>query len=307
MSWGKSIAKCFKKFAVFSGRASRSEYCWWCLFVFLITSSLLASAIVIDEYFRNYYTLIPSLLLTDAFFGLSVLVPSFAVTIRRLHDTNHSGWWILCPIYNFVLLVTPGDPDVNNYETPEDKKKEFDSSQKKSEIIEHIHKITKRVYNNATKIYAIIASVIFLCGLLTIVIGMLVGYLNKEENTSKCCENPNNIIVEDESCDSCNAGCDTIRPTIHPQQEQRSKLHSSAVEYHALTYGRWYGKLLNGNPNGRGKLVITKETQIIVAEKKVIFQEGDSIVGVFRNGKPINAEWYKKNGYRETLIAPSAD
>jgi uncharacterized membrane protein YhaH (DUF805 family) len=51
-------------------------------------------------------------------YGLGVLLPSIGVTVRRLHDTNRSGWWFLLafvPVVNIVLLVflvlesTPGD------------------------------------------------------------------------------------------------------------------------------------------------------------------------------------------------------
>lgn len=44
---------------------------------------------------------------------LSVLlfIPSVTVGIRRMHDTNHAGWWLICPIVNFVFLLTPTKPN----------------------------------------------------------------------------------------------------------------------------------------------------------------------------------------------------
>lgn len=46
---------------------------------------------------------------------LVLLLPGLAVAVRRCHDTNHSGWWVLCPIYNIVLMCYAGDPVANDY------------------------------------------------------------------------------------------------------------------------------------------------------------------------------------------------
>jgi uncharacterized membrane protein YhaH (DUF805 family) len=46
---------------------------------------------------------------------LAVLVPSIALAIRRMHDVGKSGWYILIPIYNFILAVTEGDKGPNGY------------------------------------------------------------------------------------------------------------------------------------------------------------------------------------------------
>lgn len=43
-------------------------------------------------------------------------IPLIAAGVRRMHDTGHSGWWLLCPIYNIVLLATPTDPNTNEYD-----------------------------------------------------------------------------------------------------------------------------------------------------------------------------------------------
>jgi len=45
--------------------------------------------------------------------SLITLLPSIAVAIRRMHDVGKSGWFILVPIYNLILLVTPSKPGVN--------------------------------------------------------------------------------------------------------------------------------------------------------------------------------------------------
>jgi uncharacterized membrane protein YhaH (DUF805 family) len=48
-------------------------------------------------------------------YSLAVLVPGIAVAIRRMHDTGRSGWWILCPIVNFVFLCFDSQPNDNEY------------------------------------------------------------------------------------------------------------------------------------------------------------------------------------------------
>jgi uncharacterized membrane protein YhaH (DUF805 family) len=85
MTFTESIQTCFKKYADFSGCASRSEYWWWTLFV-------AAVGLVLQFTLPLAYIL----------FALAVIVPGFAVTIRRLHDTGRSGWWWLI---GFVPLV----------------------------------------------------------------------------------------------------------------------------------------------------------------------------------------------------------
>jgi uncharacterized membrane protein YhaH (DUF805 family) len=51
----------------------------------------------------------------DIAFRVVVLLPSFAVGARRMHDTNHSEWWILVPIVNFVFACIAGTPGANRF------------------------------------------------------------------------------------------------------------------------------------------------------------------------------------------------
>ena len=48
-------------------------------------------------------------------FALALMLPTISAGVRRLHDTNHNGWWLLVPIYNIVLLCMPSDEGVNEY------------------------------------------------------------------------------------------------------------------------------------------------------------------------------------------------
>lgn len=92
--------------ATFKGRASRSEYWWWVLFllVFVVGLALLSE-----------YVLMPLFgwgLRAASWF---ILFGDLAISVRRCHDTNHSGWWILCPVYGVILMFLPGDEGENQY------------------------------------------------------------------------------------------------------------------------------------------------------------------------------------------------
>ena len=90
MNFQTAIRSGFMNYANFKGRASRAEYWWWALFT-VILSILLSS---IDDSFGNLGSLV-------------TLLPSIAVAIRRVHDVDRAGWFILVPIYNIILLVRP--------------------------------------------------------------------------------------------------------------------------------------------------------------------------------------------------------
>ena len=86
--FGESIGTCMNKFVTFSGRASRSEYWYFGLFVFLV--SVVCSILDVAISDGNKEDI-------GVFQGIATLVfllPNLAVTVRRLHDTNRSGWWI---------------------------------------------------------------------------------------------------------------------------------------------------------------------------------------------------------------------
>lgn len=102
-----------KKYAVFSGRAGRKEYWMFILFNFIIYLVLIALGAATKN---NIFSIIYSL------YGLAVLIPSLAVAVRRLHDTNHSGWWWFInfiPIIGFIVflvfMVSDSLPGENQY------------------------------------------------------------------------------------------------------------------------------------------------------------------------------------------------
>lgn len=91
MTFGESIKTCFSKYAEFSGRADRTEYWWFELFLLL----LMIGAGMLNDTLTNLIS-------------LAVMLPSFAVGARRLHDVNKSGWWqllYLIPIIGWIVLI----------------------------------------------------------------------------------------------------------------------------------------------------------------------------------------------------------
>jgi uncharacterized membrane protein YhaH (DUF805 family) len=88
----------------FNGRARRAEF-WWYTLVNVILSIILQ---VIDGIAHTGGIL-------GGLLSLALLLPSLGVAVRRYHDSNHSGWWILCPIMNIVFLFFEGTPGPNTY------------------------------------------------------------------------------------------------------------------------------------------------------------------------------------------------
>lgn len=104
MSFKESIKTCFRKYAVFEGRASRSEYWYWQLFLLavLLAIRFVASTIEIR-------------LVLQYIFLVVVAFPTFAVSLRRVQDTNHSWWTVFIPLYNIYLYLITGDKGENDY------------------------------------------------------------------------------------------------------------------------------------------------------------------------------------------------
>ena len=88
MTFTAAIKSAFANYAVFDGRATRSEYWWFYLFVFIINIVLEVAAELAGD--GDFVASLVSLA-----FSLAILVPSLALAARRLHDVNRSGWWQL--------------------------------------------------------------------------------------------------------------------------------------------------------------------------------------------------------------------
>ena len=109
MEW---FIKCIKQYADFKGRARRKEYWMFTLFYSIFTiAAMLIDAILLEE-----------LPIFETLFGLFILIPSFAVEVRRLHDIGKSGWMMLIvlipivgAIWLIVLFCQDSEPGSNNW------------------------------------------------------------------------------------------------------------------------------------------------------------------------------------------------
>ena len=131
MSFAAAIRTCFQKYATFEGRAKRSEFWWWMLFQTLVTGVvaiigggfLIAASAGSPGGQANGPLLVIGIIfyVVAIVVALGLLVPTYAVGCRRLHDRGMSGWLqllTLVPCGNIVLLVfwvMGGTPGVNNY------------------------------------------------------------------------------------------------------------------------------------------------------------------------------------------------
>jgi uncharacterized membrane protein YhaH (DUF805 family) len=96
MGFGDAIRSCFAKYATFTGRAPRSEYWYFVLF------QLLVNAVTAFVDLRLGSNIVGSLV------DLVLLLPSLAVGVRRLHDIDRSGWWLLIaliPLIGWVFII----------------------------------------------------------------------------------------------------------------------------------------------------------------------------------------------------------
>lgn len=96
MDFGTAVKTGFSKFATFEGRASRSEYWFYTLFVF-------ATSVVL-----NIIDAVTGIGVLSVIFALVTLIPGIAVAVRRLHDTDRAGWWYLLaliPLIGWIVLI----------------------------------------------------------------------------------------------------------------------------------------------------------------------------------------------------------
>lgn len=106
-----------KKYAMFEGRSRRKEFWQFALFVFLVQVVL-----AIFDRMTGTYSEGAEFGLLGGVFSLFVLIPSIAVTVRRLHDIGRTGWWILIyflpligAIVMLVFMVLDSQPETNQY------------------------------------------------------------------------------------------------------------------------------------------------------------------------------------------------
>lgn len=88
MTFTESIATCFSKFVVFSGRARRSEFWWFALFLAVVDIAL---SFVSDG--------------LSSLWNLATLLPYAAVAWRRLHDIDRTGLWTIVPLIPAIIMI----------------------------------------------------------------------------------------------------------------------------------------------------------------------------------------------------------
>jgi uncharacterized membrane protein YhaH (DUF805 family) len=106
-----------KKYADFNGRAMRKEYWYFALFNIIVSIALA----VIDG-ITGSFSAEAGMGLLGGLYILGVLIPGIAVSVRRLHDTDRNGWWLLIAlipvigaIVLLVFMVQDGKPGENQY------------------------------------------------------------------------------------------------------------------------------------------------------------------------------------------------
>ena len=113
----QAITSVFRRYFEFHGRSMRSEFWWFILFYLVVSIVIAAPAGALREDGGILYGLY-------GLFILASLIPYLAVAVRRLHDRNRTGWWLLLtfvPFGGFVLIywwALPGDPGPNRYGPP---------------------------------------------------------------------------------------------------------------------------------------------------------------------------------------------
>jgi uncharacterized membrane protein YhaH (DUF805 family) len=106
-----------QKYAVFTGRAQRKEY--WLFYLFNVIFTL---ALAILDVLLGTFDRVSGIGVFSGLYSVAVLIPTLAVSVRRLHDTNRSGWWflvVLVPLVGgiafFVFMVLDGNPGPNQF------------------------------------------------------------------------------------------------------------------------------------------------------------------------------------------------
>ena len=108
MKWYLKVVR--DNYANFSGRARRKEY--WMFFllntIFIYALAFISGALVA-------VTESSAFMFIYVAYAFGVLIPSIGVGVRRMHDVGKSGWYLLIPIYSFILAVTEGEKGANQY------------------------------------------------------------------------------------------------------------------------------------------------------------------------------------------------
>ena len=110
-----------KKYADFSTRASRKEFWSFALFYWFLCLAMFMISILVDVVFEHSFQMFRLMVGVSVIIALLLMVPTYAVCVRRLHDTGRSGWWLLLyfipcigAIALLIMLCRKSDED-NKY------------------------------------------------------------------------------------------------------------------------------------------------------------------------------------------------
>ena len=124
MTFTQSISTVFSNYVTFSGRASRSEFWWWIVFCILVglVTGLLDTILFNQGGSPHGDSGVGFFAPINSLASLILFLPGLAVSIRRLHDSNKSGWWwlvVFVPILGILLLIfwytQPSTPGSNRF------------------------------------------------------------------------------------------------------------------------------------------------------------------------------------------------
>jgi uncharacterized membrane protein YhaH (DUF805 family) len=111
-SFADAVQRFFKKYNVFTGRASRSEFWYWEL-----------AGLIVGIVFAVLRAVSGIFVVLEIIWGLAIIVPSVALAARRLHDIGRSGWWQLIgiiPVIGWILVIvwaaTPPKPEGDRFD-----------------------------------------------------------------------------------------------------------------------------------------------------------------------------------------------
>lgn len=102
MNFIQAVQSALGSYATFSGRSRRSEYWWFYLFTVIVSIVSAGIDALLNMVFDNGFGVVGLVA------GLALLLPTWAVTVRRLHDTGRTGWWVLLPLVPTLALVVMG-------------------------------------------------------------------------------------------------------------------------------------------------------------------------------------------------------
>jgi uncharacterized membrane protein YhaH (DUF805 family) len=100
-----------KRYADFSGRSRRKEYWMYILglWIAIIVASIIDGVLGLTGMIAGVYGPLTALVY------LGTLIPTIAVAVRRVHDSDKSGWFVLVPIYNLILMFLEGTKGPNRF------------------------------------------------------------------------------------------------------------------------------------------------------------------------------------------------